>query len=136
MNWYIRGLALAVVFFNASGNYFLSLGMHHLGAMVFVSPASYITAIFHPAVLIGVALLICWLIAQLSLLSWADLTFVLPITALAYVCSALLGAFSLHEHVSLSRWCGIALIAGGVAVVSRTRAATGHPMYRHPGNPQ
>ena len=127
MNWYVRGLAIAVVFFNAAGNYFLSVGMRSLGPLVSGSPLDYIRAIFHPTVLVGVLLLICWLVAQLSLLSWVDLTFVLPITALAYVISAILGAVSLHEHVSLSRWCGIALIAGGVLVVSRTRARTGHP---------
>jgi threonine/homoserine efflux transporter RhtA len=127
MNWYIRGLAVAVVFFNASGNYFLSVGMRRLGPLVSTSPLDYIHAIFHPVVLLGVGLLICWLISQLSLLSWADLTFVLPITALAYVISALLGFFSLHEHVSAAHWCGIGLIFGGVLVVSRTRARTGHP---------
>ena len=127
MNWYIRGLAVAVVFFNASGNYFLSLGMRRLGPLVSASPVDYILAIFHPAVLLGVLLLIGWLISQLSLLSWADLTFVLPISALAYVISAILGAISLHEHVSFSRWAGIALISGGVLVVSRTRARTGSP---------
>jgi drug/metabolite transporter (DMT)-like permease len=127
MNWYIRGLAIAVVFFNAAGNFFLSLGMRAAGPLLSGSPLDYIRAIFHPMVLIGVLLLICWLIAQLSLLSWADLTFVLPITALAYVISAILGAVSLHEHVAPSRWCGIALIAGGVLVVTHTRARTGHP---------
>jgi drug/metabolite transporter (DMT)-like permease len=76
-------------------------------------------------VLAGIVLLICWLIAQLSLLSWADLTYVLPITALGYVLAALLGAFALGERVSLSRWAGILLITAGVAVVSRTRARTG-----------
>lgn len=124
MNWYIRGLAFAVVFFNVTGNYFLSVGMRRLGPLLSGSPLDYIRAIFHPFVLLGVVLLICWLISQLSLLSWADLTFVLPITALAYVISAILGAVSLHEHVSLSRWCGIALITCGVLVVSRTRART------------
>jgi drug/metabolite transporter (DMT)-like permease len=124
MNWYIRGLSLAVVFFNVAGNYFLSIGMRSLGPLVTFSPLDYIRAIFHPTVLLGVVLLICWLIAQLSLLSWADLTYVLPITAMAYVITAVLGAVSLREHVSGWRWAGVALIATGVIVVSRTRART------------
>jgi len=124
MNWYIRGLALAVVLFNVTGNYFLSIGMRSIGPMDSTSPAGYVKAILHPNVLIGIALLICWLIAQLSLFSWADLTYVLPITASAYVITAVLGAFSLHERVSRSHWLGILLIAGGVLVVSRTRART------------
>ena len=124
MNWYIRGLAAAVVFFNVTGNYCLSVGMRTLGPMISPSPIDYIRAIFHPPVLIGVVLLIAWLISQLSLLSWADLTYVLPITAAAYVGGAVLGAVLLHEHVSASRWAGVALIATGVLVVSRTRART------------
>ena len=125
MKKYVHSLALAVVFFNASGNYFLSVGMKRLGPLVSASPLAYIAAIFQPAVMVGVALLIAWLISQLSLLSWADLSFVLPITAGTYVASALLGAVSLHEHVSLSRWAGIALIAGGMLAVSCTHARTG-----------
>jgi uncharacterized membrane protein len=124
MKHYVRGLALAVVFFSVTGNYFLSVGMRSVGPLISPSPIAYLKAMLHPVVLLGIVLLICWLISQLSLLSWADLTYVLPITALAYVLSALLGAFSLHEKVSLSRWCGIALIACGVLVVSRTRART------------
>jgi bacterial/archaeal transporter family protein len=130
MNWYIRGLALAVVFFNASGNYFLSIGMRSIGPLVTPSPVAFLRAMAHPSVLVGIVLLICWLIAQLSLFSWADLTFVLPIAASAYVISALLGAFSLGEHVAPSHWFGIVLIACGVLVVSRTRARTAPAPHR------
>jgi len=124
MNWYIRGLALAVVFFNVTGNYCLSIGMRAIGPMASPSVAGYLKALFHPMVMVGIALLICWLISQLSLFSWADLTYVLPITASAYVITALLGAFTLHENVPPSHWLGILSIAGGVVVVSRTRART------------
>lgn len=130
MNWYIRGLALAVVFFNVSGNYCLSIGMRSIGPLVSPSPAAYLRAMLHPTVLLGIGLLICWLISQLSLFSWADLTFVLPITASAYVISALLGAFSLGERVAPSHWFGIVLIACGVLVVSRTRARTAPAPHR------
>jgi drug/metabolite transporter (DMT)-like permease len=78
----------------------------------------------NPWVIAGAVILIGWLIAQLSLLSWADLTYVLPISASSYVLSAILGAVSLHEHVTTSRWAGILLIASGVAVVARTKART------------
>jgi drug/metabolite transporter (DMT)-like permease len=108
---------VAVVVLNALGNYCLSRGMRTLGAVD-------LRLVVNPWVLAGVVLLIGWLLAQLSLLSWADLTFVLPISAFSYVASAILGAVSLHEHVTPARWAGILLIAGGVAVVSRTRART------------
>jgi uncharacterized membrane protein len=114
---YVRALSLAVVLLNALGNYCLSRGMRTLGEVD-------LRIVTSPWVLGGVMLLIGWLLAQLSLLSWADLTYVLPITAVSYVLSAILGAVSLNEHVSPLRWAGILLIAAGVLVVSRTRART------------
>jgi multidrug transporter EmrE-like cation transporter len=124
MNRYVVGLAASAVCCNVGGNYLLSRGMRDLGPLVSASPLAYLRAVAHPMVLAGVVVLVCWLVAQLSLLSWADLTFVLPITALGYVLTAILGALSLGEHVSLSRWAGVILITAGVAVVSRTRART------------
>jgi len=68
----------------------------------------------------GVLLLIAWLILQLSLLSRADLSYVLPVTSMSYVVAALMGKFLLHEPVSIKRWIGIGLIVVGVCLVSRT----------------
>ena len=115
----IRALAVALVLFNALGNYCLSVGMRSN------SPTDYIGAFANPWVLGGVVLLIGWVVAQLALLSWADLTFILPITAVSYVGSALLGALALHEQVTVWRWAGVGLIALGVVVVGRTHPRTG-----------
>jgi uncharacterized membrane protein len=76
-------------------------------------------------VIAGILMLIGWLLAQLALLSWADLTYVLPIGAASYVGSAVLGALVLHEHVSAARWAGVALIGAGIAIVGRTLPRTG-----------
>jgi drug/metabolite transporter (DMT)-like permease len=117
----IRALALALVVFNVAGNFCLSVGMRSNSA------TDYIAAFANPWVLGGIVLLIGWIVAQLSLLSHADLTFVLPITAVSYVGSALLGAFALHEHVSVWRWSGVGLVALGVLIVGRTSPRTGQP---------
>lgn len=120
----IRALAVAVVGFNVSGNYFLSVGMRSMGELVSVSPLEYLRALANGWVALGVVLLIGWLISNLSLLSWADLTYVLPITAVSYVIAAVLGAVSLNEHVSLAHWGGVLLIFSGVVIVGRTRPRT------------
>ena len=86
---------------NAGGNYFLSVGMRGIGATVSLSPQAFLPVFGNPWIVVGIVLLVGWLIAQLSLLSWADLTFVLPVTSISYVLAALLGAFGLGEHVSL-----------------------------------
>ena len=120
----IRALATAAVLLNVGGNYFLSIGMRHIGATTSISLGAFLPVFTNVWILIGIALLAFWLIAQLSLLSWADLTYVLPITSSAYVLTALLGALTLGEHVSLAHWVGIGLIFIGVVVVGRTRPRT------------
>jgi uncharacterized membrane protein len=120
----IRALAAAAVCFNVLGNYCLSVGMRSIGATVSFSPLDYLRPLLNPWVALGVVLLAAWLISQLSLLSWADLTYVLPITSLAYVLTAILGAFLLHERVSWSRWLGVGFIFFGVMIVTRTRPRT------------
>ena len=120
----IRSLAVAVIGFNVSGNYFLSVGMRRMGEIVSFSPLDYLRAFGNLWVLTGVLLLIGWLISQLSLLSWADLTFVLPITSFSYVITAILGALALREHVSAVHWFGVVLIFTGVFIVGNTKPRT------------
>jgi uncharacterized membrane protein len=80
--------------------------------------------LFNPWVTLGVVLLIGWIVAELMLLSRADLSYVLPVTAITYVLTALLGDAFLGERVSAVRWAGVALITAGVMAVSRTAPRT------------
>ena len=76
----------------------------------------------------GVILLIVALLARLALLSVADLSFVLPMTAIGYLVAALLGRVILHEAVSPQRWLAVILIFAGAALVSSTpHDTTGEP---------
>ena len=106
--------AAIVVLSNVFGNYFLKLGM----PADLPTPLSYIAAIFRPWAALGVALLILWLVSRMTLLSWADLSYVLPVTSIGYVLVALSGKFFLNEQISNKRWAGILLIMCGVAMVS------------------
>jgi len=109
-----------VVVSNVLGNFSLTWGMRQVGRLVSLSPWPYIAALFNPWVAFGVSLLIVWLISQMTLLSWADLSYVLPVTSAGYVLAALAGRFFLHEEISLARWLGIGLIMMGVAMVAKT----------------
>jgi drug/metabolite transporter (DMT)-like permease len=53
----------------------------------------------------------------LALLSWADLSFVVPATALNYVVGAAGSALFLRERVDRTRWAGVLLVCLGVAVI-------------------
>jgi drug/metabolite transporter (DMT)-like permease len=119
-----QALVLIVVVTNVFGNVSLSHGMHQVGRIVSASPFDYLRAFANPWTLAGICVLVIWMLSDLALLSRADLSFVLPVTASAYVLVALLGHFLLHDHISWARWIGIALITGGVILAEETPART------------
>ena len=121
-------LILGIVSISAPlGDTCLSRGMTHLPAITLAHPASLITAVFTPWIAAGIALLIGFFASYLTALSWADLTFVLPATALGNVIVALLSRFWLHEPISLERWAGIVLITVGVGFVAQGPSLTERP---------
>jgi len=115
-----RFFTLLVVLTSVCGNFSLGWGMRQVGRLVTVSPLAYVQAVFNPWVALGISLLILWLFSHMTLLSWADLSYVLPVTSIGYVLSALAGKLFLHEAISRWRWAGILLIMAGVALVART----------------
>jgi drug/metabolite transporter (DMT)-like permease len=66
---------------------------------------------------VGMALMTLAFFSLLALLSWADVSFVVPATALSYVVGALGAKLLLGEHLRPMRWAGILLVAFGVAIV-------------------
>ena len=121
-------LILAFVSVSAPlGDTCLSRGMTHVPAITLAHPGALIAAVFTPWIATGIALLIAFFASYLTALSWADLTFVLPATALGNVLVALLSRFWLHEMISLERWTGIALITLGVGFVARGPSLTERP---------
>ena len=117
-------LLFAVVFFNAVGNLSLAWGMRHLPEMMGLNPLAYVRAMANPYVTSGMMLLICWLLARMTLLSWADLSFVLPLTGLGYVLAAVFGKIFLHETITSVHWIATALIFAGTIMVGSTNQQT------------
>ena len=99
--------------------------MKHRGEALTLSPLSYLQAIFSPWVALGIALLILWMLSRMALLSWADLSYVLPVTALGYVANALLGKWFLSENITAERWMGTLLIVAGTSLVGLGNPRTG-----------
>ena len=114
-----RLVAVLTVLSNVAGNSALTHGMHQLGDPG-NTPIDLIGALFHPWVAIGVTLLIVWTLTHMALLSWADLSYVMPVTAIGYVVTAFAARFILAEAISPTRWAGIILITAGVTIVGRT----------------
>lgn len=60
--------------------------------------------------------------AWLIVLSRVSLSFAYPFVSLTYVLILLFDRFVLHQGVSGLRWAGVALIIGGIVLVSRTHS--------------
>jgi uncharacterized membrane protein len=103
-----------VILSNALGNFALARGMRGRATS---SAMDYLAAIFAPWVMLGISLLILWLLSRMALLSWADLSYVLPVTSLGYVASAFIGRFFLDEKITPERWAGTLLIVAGTVLV-------------------
>jgi uncharacterized membrane protein len=117
-------LTIFVVGTNVLGNFSLSWGMKHQAADLGWAPLTYIRLIFTPWVLLGTALLILWLLSRMTLLGWADLSYVLPVTSIGYVMSAVLGKVFFGEQVTWQRWLGTVFIVVGIVFVGLTTANT------------
>ena len=113
-------LLAVFVFLRAFGNLSVAWGTKHFPETLAGNPLSYLRAMVSPLVAVGIALLILAMLLRMAVLGLADLSFVLPLTAVGYVFAALLGKFILHEGVSSERWMGTALIFIGVALVGST----------------
>ena len=110
------------------GDVCLTKGMKAVGEVDTLNPA----ALFHvgvqvfttPYIWLGIGLLTVFYLLYLVALSWADLSFVLPVTAFGYLLNALMAKLILHEPVSPLRWLGTFIICLGVAVVTTTEQKT------------
>lgn len=117
-------LTLVVVLANVLGNFALSWGMKHQPAKLVNLRTVYIQTIFSPWVLLGTTLLILWLLARMTLLSWADLSYVLPVTSIGYVFNAFLGKYFFSEQITWQRWLGTLAITIGMILVGLTTPNT------------
>ncbi|HEX9000660.1 MAG TPA: bacteriohopanetetrol glucosamine biosynthesis glycosyltransferase HpnI [Blastocatellia bacterium] len=66
----------------------------------------------------GVVFMAASFFSFISLLSYADLSFVVPLTAVGYITNTLGARFFLHERISRERWLGTLLVACGVSLIS------------------
>jgi uncharacterized membrane protein len=108
----------------AAGNSSMAWGMKQVPERMSINPALYLRAKLNPFVAMGVAALILALLTRIALLSLADLSFVLPVTAVGYVLAVFLGKVFLHETVTGQRWMGTLLIFAGALLVGGTSRNT------------
>src|SRR6202790_4970199 len=117
-------LLFLLVFLGSVGNTVLSKGMKDVGDLdishLQAIEAGAVSVLTSGTVWLGIALMLLFMVCHMLVLSWADYSFVMPFSAVAYALVPLLGYLFLHEHVSAARWIGIVLIFLGVLLINRT----------------
>jgi len=117
-------IVLIAAVLGGTGHVFLAKGMrpvgdlteapsHRLGDMV-------ACAVSNPWLLFGVVLQASFFFIYLTLLSRADVSLVLPLTAIDYIVVAVLAQYMLGEIVTPVRWAGMGLIVVGAGLLSRS----------------
>jgi len=124
-------LLFLLVLLGSVGNTILSKGMKDAGDLDlshFASLASSAVRVLTSGeIWLGIAMMLGFMVCHMLVLSWADYSFVMPFSAIAYALVPLLGYLFLHEHVSAARWIGIVLIFLGVLLINRTPPRTTQP---------
>ena len=122
----IKTLVLVLIagLLGGTGHVLLAKGMKTIGDLT-EAPTSMVSGMIgrtlgNPWVAGGVVLQASFFFLYLTLLSRADVSKILPMTAFDYIVVALLAQMFLAEPVTAARWTGIGLIVLGVFLVSRT----------------
>jgi bacterial/archaeal transporter family protein len=114
-------MVLMIVVSNAAGDVLITRGMKEIGDISAVSPLQFLRVVksilCNRNFLGGVFCLAISFFSFLIVLSWADLSFVVPATAIFYVVSILGAKFVLKENINSMRWAGTLLVGIGVALV-------------------
>jgi len=122
---------LLVIVCQVGGNSLLSWAMKRddpslLAALAARLPfplPEWLSPFFSVFLWMGIAMLVVSLLSRMTLLTWADLSFVAPVTALGYVLNVVAGAVVLGETVDAQRWAGSLLVVAGSALVGITMGA-------------
>ncbi len=80
----------------------------------------FVDAVTNPWIILGILLEIADFFLWLAVLSWADVSWALPMRAIEYIFVALLAIFLLKESFDWTRWAGVFFIALGLLFMMRS----------------
>lgn len=109
------------------GDLLLKRGMAQIGAVQLtlhgIAQAFRLT-VTNATVWLAIFFLIGFMVSYMTVLSWADYSYVMPAGAFGYAVLTFLAVIFLHESVSPRRWIGVVLICAGVLLVGQTKPRT------------
>jgi len=109
------------------GDLMLKRGMLEIGAVQLSAGAlahAFRMTITNGTLWLGILFLWGFMVSYMTVLSWADYSYVMPAGAFGYALLSFLAVLFLHEAVSPRRWIGVALICVGVLLVGQTKPRT------------
>jgi drug/metabolite transporter (DMT)-like permease len=114
-------MILLIVLTNAAGDIYITRGMKRVGEVegfrlreVLKIARRVLTC---GDFLLGIFFLALSFFSFLAILSWADMSFVVPATSLVYLVTLIGARFVLKEQVDGMRWAGTLLVCLGVAII-------------------
>jgi drug/metabolite transporter (DMT)-like permease len=120
-------MVLLLVLCANAGDLMLKRGMSQIGAVSLswagLGHALNLT-VHNPTIWLGILFLLGFMISYMTVMSWADYSYVMPAGAFGYALLTLLAVVVLHEKVSLQRWAGVLFICVGVILVGQTKPRT------------
>ena len=124
-------MVLAMVVCANVGDLLLKRGMAQIGAVELtlhgIAQAFRMT-VTNATIWLAIFFLIGFMVSYMTVLSWADYSYVMPAGAFGYAVLTFLAVIFLHESVSPRRWVGVVLICVGVLLVGQTKPRT--PNYQ------
>ena len=109
------------------GDLMLKRGMSQIGAVPMSLAGlghAFRFTVTNGTIWIGILFLIGFTVSYMTVMSWADYSYVMPAGAFGYALLTLLAVVFLHESVSPRRWIGVVLICIGVLLVGQTKPRT------------
>jgi len=110
-----------IVLAGTGGELCVSRAMKQIGEVHDFRPSAIVRVILRAVrvkwLWIGIGLMTVGFFSLLAILSFENVSFVVPVSALGYVAGALGGRFFLGERVNWRRWAGILLVCAGVTLV-------------------
>src|SRR6266436_3350553 len=117
-------MVLAMVVCANIGDLMLKRGMNEIGP-VQISLAGLLHALYltitNGTIWMGILFLTGFMLSYMTVLSWADYSYVMPAGAFGYALLTFLAVVFLHESVSPRRWLGVILICLGGLLVWHTK---------------
>jgi len=120
-------MVLAMVVCANVGDLLLKRGMTEIGAVEMTRQGmaqAFRLTVTNATIWLAILFLIGFMVSYMTVLSWADYSYVMPAGAFGYAVLTLLAVIFLGESVSPRRWVGVILICVGVLLVGQTKPRT------------